>query len=930
MRRLLSGLIAFLALSGVVLVLPVYAAPQPEPEPVPVSTEAVEMGSVAVPAADADVQLGTTEPVPGVPETAPALTVSDERTEDFSLVGVTWAPDPAVTDTVVQVRTRGVDGEWSPWQEVATEASDQNTGTSSGAELRGGTVPLWTGPSRGVEAELVTRTGARPSDVTLELVDPGTSDADSALGAPDIQDEADATASMPPIYSRAQWGADERLRTWRPSYAPTISAATLHHTDTRNDYAADEVPAILRAMYSFHAVSRGWGDFGYNVITDRFGRLWEGRSGGLASTVVGAHAGGFNSGTFGVSIIGNFVASDPSQAAIDAVSAVIAWKFGLYRVDPRGFTTLTSGGGGTSKYAAGAQVTLPTIFAHRDVGTTTCPGDAGYARMPDIRDSVAARMGVATTIAGRYAGDPWLRSVLGAPVGGPQSEAGVSWQVYERGRLYSAPTSGVRALGGAILTKYLAAGGPGRLGAPRTDELTTPDGQGRFNHFTRDASIYWTPGTGATVVEGAIRQLWASLGWEGSRLGYPVSDEQAFGAARSSTFQRGTIHWSPAGGAHTVQGAVRDKWAALGGMGWRGPATSDELSTPDGGRFQHFGDASIYSSPASGMHSVAGAIRKLWASLGWELSALGYPTSDEQVAADGVTRYSTFRNGAVYWTPAGGARAVQGAIEDKWQTLGGLAWGHGVPTTNELKTPDGKGRFNHFTDASIYWHPATGVHSVKGAIRSLWASLGWERSALGYPTSDEQVAADGVTRYSTFQNGAVYWTRGGGAHALQGGIEDKWQSLGGLAWGHGVPTTNELRTPDGTGRFNHFAVEASIYWSPATGVQSVEGAIRTRWSALGWELGALGYPTSDERAGAGGGTRYSTFQNGVVYWNPVTGTGSVQGAIATRYAALGGELSPLGLPTGDEYAVPGGRRSDFVHGTLTWDARTRAVTATYR
>jgi hypothetical protein len=76
------------------------------------------------------------------------------------------------------------------------------------------------------------------------------------------------------------------------------------HPDS-NGYAADDVPAIMRSIYRYHAVSRGWGDIGYNVIADKFGRLWEGRYGGLASTVIGAHAGGFNTGTFGVSMLGN-------------------------------------------------------------------------------------------------------------------------------------------------------------------------------------------------------------------------------------------------------------------------------------------------------------------------------------------------------------------------------------------------------------------------------------------------------------------------------------------------------------------------------------------------------------------------------------------------------------------------------------------------
>ena len=62
----------------------------------------------------------------------------------------------------------------------------------------------------------------------------------------------------------------------------------------------------MRSIYRYHAVSRGWGDIGYNVLVDKFGRLWEGRYGGLASTVIGAHAGGFNTYTFGVSMLGNY------------------------------------------------------------------------------------------------------------------------------------------------------------------------------------------------------------------------------------------------------------------------------------------------------------------------------------------------------------------------------------------------------------------------------------------------------------------------------------------------------------------------------------------------------------------------------------------------------------------------------------------------
>jgi hypothetical protein len=65
----------------------------------------------------------------------------------------------------------------------------------------------------------------------------------------------------------------------------------------------------------------------------------------------------------------------------------------------------------------------------------------------------------------------------------------------------------------------------GELGYPITDETTTPDGVGRFNHF-EGGSIYWKPNLGPLVVKGAIRQFWASLGWErNADLGYPTSEE---------------------------------------------------------------------------------------------------------------------------------------------------------------------------------------------------------------------------------------------------------------------------------------------------------------------------------------------------------------------------------------------------------------------
>ena len=153
---------------------------------------------------------------------------------------------------------------------------------------------------------------------------------------------------------------------------------------------------------------------------------------------------------------------------------------------------------------------------------------------------------------------------------------------------------------------------------------------------------------------------------------------------------------------------------------------------------------------------------------------------------------------------------VYGLIGKKWQELGGSRSFLGNPTTDETGTPDGVGRFNHFEGGSIYWTPQTGAHEVHGAIREKWAAIGWERSALGYPTTDE------------------------------------------------------LTTPDGVGRFNHFE-RGSIYWTPKNGAHEVHGAIRDKWSSLGWERGKLGYPISDEFQS--GAYRRSNFERGYIRWS---------------------------------------------------------------
>jgi uncharacterized protein with LGFP repeats len=99
-----------------------------------------------------------------------------------------------------------------------------------------------------------------------------------------------------------------------------------------------------------------------------------------------------------------------------------------------------------------------------------------------------------------------------------------------------------------------------------------------------DSSLYWSPATGAQEVHGTIRDAWAKLGWESGVLGYPITDEELTpdGRGRYNEFEHGAIYWSPKTGAHEVHGDIYNLWAELGWEESRlGFPTSDVMPTPD-------------------------------------------------------------------------------------------------------------------------------------------------------------------------------------------------------------------------------------------------------------------------------------------------------------------------------------------------------------
>ncbi|MDK1475733.1 peptidoglycan recognition protein [Streptomyces sp. 549] len=194
----------------------------------------------------------------------------------------------------------------------------------------------------------------------------------------------------PGIVTRKGWQADERLREKNFAYTGALKAAFVHHTAMSNNYTCQQAPSIIRGIYQYHVKSLRWRDIGYNFLVDKCGTIYEGRAGGVAKPVMGAHTYGFNSNSMGVAVLGSYGSTAPPRAAVDGVAKLTAWKLGLHGANPAGSTTLTSGGG---KYAAGTRVTMRTISGHRDGFATECPGAQLYGNLGTARATSARLQG---------------------------------------------------------------------------------------------------------------------------------------------------------------------------------------------------------------------------------------------------------------------------------------------------------------------------------------------------------------------------------------------------------------------------------------------------------------------------------------------------------------------------------------------------------
>jgi hypothetical protein len=315
----------------------------------------------------------------------------------------------APSDATIRFRTADLDGNWTSWQAVEPlddeDGPDPRSAEADRSARHQGPArwvsdAIWVGESLDLQLEVA---GADLDDIEVHAIDPlGLSEGRWARLTRQLRAVASppAAEAYPGIVTRRQWGANESWRSGRPSYA-SVKFGVLHHTAGSNSYTRAEAPGVVRGIYHWHTSGNGWSDIGYNFLVDRYGTVYEGRYGGIERGVVGAHAAGWNSGSFGVAIMGNFQVASPPAAAVAAANDVIAWKYLIHGIPGNSGATVSHNGR-----------TIPRLVGHRDVGQTSCPGQYLASRMPQMRRDIAAKVAAAPPpepeVVATYASLGWI------------------------------------------------------------------------------------------------------------------------------------------------------------------------------------------------------------------------------------------------------------------------------------------------------------------------------------------------------------------------------------------------------------------------------------------------------------------------------------------------------------------------------------------
>jgi len=248
----------------------------------------------------------------------------------FSDLGCVWqAALPAGTSLLLEVRTSPEpEGKrWSPWTRIAEEDDLPSPafGEHAGKLL---SIPQRDGVHRRLQYRFLFSAlsdGALPQvqRLTFTFIDARAGPTTKEIMARQGPHGTIKSVDRPPVISREEWGCPEGPYSprWPPEYQ-RVTHVIIHHTATPNDDT--DWAARVRAIWYYHANTRGWGDIAYNFLIDPLGNVYEGRAGG--DDVIGGHALNYNPGTMGIGNLGTYDFAPVQPPMQDTMEQLIAGR----------------------------------------------------------------------------------------------------------------------------------------------------------------------------------------------------------------------------------------------------------------------------------------------------------------------------------------------------------------------------------------------------------------------------------------------------------------------------------------------------------------------------------------------------------------------------------------------------------------------------
>lgn len=368
-------------------------------------------------------------------------------------------------------------------------------------------------------------------------------------------------------------------------------------------------------------------------------------------------------------------------------------------------------------------------------------------------------------------------------------------------------------------------------------------------------------------------------------------------------------------------GAITSRWNAEGGAaGWLGSPTTDVIcGLKNDGCFRDFTNGKIHWSPATGAHATRGGIQGVWAQTGWENGPSGYPVGEETCGLVSGGCYQDFQNGKIYWSPGTGAQVVLPGILGGWASVGYERGTLGYPTGAENCSAIAGACVQTFQSGVVVWTARAGARVSTQAIVDKWAALGAEGGKLGSLTGNVGCGLPDGGCYQDFAGGKIHSSSATGAHATWGGILAAWGRAQYERGPLGYPTAEEVCGLPQGGCSQDFQ-RGRMYWTAPTDAQYLLSGMLLGYESVDGPRGKLGYPTRTESCGLPSSGCYQVFTGGLMYWQADLGANAVLGGIGQSWAALGSERGALGYPTTAEKCglVRNGCVQSFQGGQFYW------------